>query len=79
MQINAKHLGKMFIRRHFETFLLFIPGFRIWDLKQIVSNGDNLHEMLNPDLLENMKNITNLSSAKYSQRVVNVKEIMLLL
>ena len=46
---------------------------------QIVSNRDNLHEMSNPDLWENKKNIINLSSAKYSQRVVKVKETMLLL
>ena len=36
---------------------------------QIVSN-----EMPNPDPWENKKNIINLSSAKYSQRVVKVKE-----
>ena len=46
---------------------------------QIVSNGDNLHEMTNPDLWETKKNIINLSFAKHSQRVVKVKETMLLL
>ena len=33
----------------------------------------------NPDLRETKKNIINLSSAKHSQRVVKVKETMLLL
>ena len=45
---------------------------------QIVCNGDSLHEMSNPDLWETKKNIINLSSAKHSQRVVKVKETMLL-
>ena len=29
MQINTKHLGKMFSRGHFEICLLFFPGYRI--------------------------------------------------
>ena len=45
---------------------------------QIVCNGDSLHEMSNPDLWETKKNIINLSSAKHSQRVVTVKETVLL-
>ena len=40
---------------------------------QIVSNGDNLHEMSNPVSGKNKKNIINLSSAEYAQRVVKVK------
>ena len=56
MQINAKHLGKMFTRWHFEIFLLFFSGYRIWYLMQIVINGDNLHEMSNQDLWKNKKN-----------------------
>ena len=40
---------------------------------QIVSNGDNLHEMSNPVSGINMKNIINLSSAELAQRVVKVK------
>ena len=31
---------------------------------QIVSNGDNLHEMLNPVFWENMKNVSTLLSAE---------------
>ena len=30
------------------TFFLFFPENRIWHFMQIVSIGDNLHEMLNP-------------------------------
>ena len=40
---------------------------------QIVSNGGNLHEMLNSVLWENnLKNITSLSSAELAKRVVMV-------
>ena len=55
MQINAKHLGKMFTRWHFEIFLLFFSGHRIWYHMQIIINGDNLHEMINQDLWKNKK------------------------
>ena len=40
---------------------------------QIVSSGDNLHEMSNPVTGKNKKNIINLSSAENAQRVVKVK------
>ena len=50
-----------------------------FDILCRLSPMDNLHEMSNPNLLENKQNIINLSSAKYSQRVVKVKETMLLL
>ena len=58
------------------TFLnIFVIFPRIQDLisyADCLHDGNNLHEMSNPDLWENKKNI-NLSSAKYSQRVVKVK------
>ena len=38
---------------------------------QIVSNGDNLHEMSN-QVQENKEYVTNLSSAEFTQRVVKV-------
>ena len=34
-------------------FFLFFPENRIWHFMQIVSIGDNLHEMSNPDFKEN--------------------------
>ena len=43
---------------------------------QIVSNGDNLHEMSNPIFLfsgKNQKSIINLSSAELAERVIKVK------
>ena len=41
---------------------------------QIVSIGDNLHEMSNPVFLgKNTKNIGDWLSAELAQRVVNVK------
>ena len=42
---------------------------------QIVSSGDNLHEISNLICWEkNKKNITNLSSAEFTQRVVMVNK-----
>ena len=41
---------------------------------QIVSIGNNLHEMSNPVFWENKKTITDLSSAELVQRVVQVKD-----
>ena len=40
---------------------------------QIVSKGDNLHEMSNPVFCEKLENVITLSSAKLAQRVVKVK------
>ena len=40
---------------------------------QIVSFGDNLHEMSNPIFLESRENIINLPSAELAQKVVKVK------
>ena len=41
---------------------------------QIVFNGDNLHEMLNPVSGKNKKNNTNLSSAILAQGMLKVKK-----
>ena len=41
-------LGKIFSRQHTEIFFLFFPENSIWHFMQIVSNGDNLHEMSIP-------------------------------
>ena len=42
---------------------------------RIVSNGDNLHEMLNPVFWKKIRqNIINLSCAEFAQRVVKVKD-----
>ena len=46
--LTLSTLGKIFSRRHFEIFFLFFPENRIWHFMQIVSLGDNLHEMSNP-------------------------------
>ena len=40
---------------------------------QIVTNGDNLHELSNPVSEKNKKNLLNLWSTEFAQRVVNVK------
>ena len=41
-------LDKNFSRKHFEIFFLFFLENRIWHFMQIVSNGDNLHEVSDP-------------------------------
>ena len=43
---------------------------------QIVSIGDNLHEISNPVFWENKKNIINLSSAELAQKVVKVNPFL---
>ena len=56
------------------VWFFFSP--RIWHFMQIVSNGDNLHEMSNPIFLfsgKNQKSIINLSSAELAERVIKVK------
>ena len=47
------------------NFFLFIPRKRIWNFMQIVSTGDNLHEISNPVSWEkNQKKKINMSSAE---------------
>ena len=43
---------------------------------QIVSSGDNLHEMSKPIFwkIKNVKGIFNLSSAEFAQRVVRINK-----
>ena len=41
------------------TFFLFFPENRIWHFMQIVSIGDNLHEMPNPVSLDNLLEMSN--------------------
>ena len=45
-------------------FFIFFPKHRIWHYMQIVSNGDNLHEMLNPVSGKKKKKYFNMSSAE---------------
>ena len=61
-------LGKIFSRRHFEIFFLFSKktGFKV------SCNGDNLHVMSKPVFWENKKDIINMSSSEFGQRVVKV-------
>ena len=44
-------------------FFLFFPENRIWYFMQIVSNGDNLHEMSKPVFWEESEKYFNISSA----------------
>ena len=81
-------LGKNFSWQHMTNWLCFClsPQNRFWHFMQIVSIGDNLHEMSKPVLLEtiyvncqilfsgeNMNNIISLSSAEFAQRVIKIK------
>ena len=70
--LTLSTLGKIFSRRYFVIYFLFSPENWIWQLMQIVSIGDNLHEMSDHILWKNKKNINHLSSAKIAQRVVKV-------
>ena len=45
-------------------FFLFFPENRIWYFLQIVSNGDNLHEMSNPVSWEKEEKYFKLTSAE---------------
>ena len=45
---------------------------RIWHFMQIVSYGDNLHEVSDPIFKEDIKNVINLSSAESAHSVVSV-------
>ena len=50
-----------------DKLVLFFSYFtenRIWHFMQIVSNGDNLHEMLNPVFWKNKKKYFKMSSAE---------------
>ena len=40
---------------------------------QIISNGDELHEMSNPVFWKNKRNAIDLSSAEFAQRMVKVE------
>ena len=46
--LTLSTLGKIFSSWHIEIFFLFSPENRIWHFMQIVSTGDNLHEMSYP-------------------------------
>ena len=53
-------------------FFLFFPENRIWHFMQIVSLGDNLHEMSNPVFWENKKNLPKCCLLKILPRVLSV-------
>ena len=46
---------KKFFRGHFEIFFLIFPENTLWHFMQIVSLGDNLHEMSKPIFWANKK------------------------
>ena len=48
-------LGKIFSKRHFEIVFLFFTENRVWHFMQIVSTGDNLHEMPNSVFWEKLE------------------------
>ena len=50
-------------------FFLFFPENRIWHFMQIVSNGDNLHEMSNPVFWEKKNNVSTSSAENFTQSV----------
>ena len=48
LKLTLSTLGNIFGRLYFQMFFLFFPDNRIWYFMQIVSIGDNFHEMSNP-------------------------------
>ena len=68
--LKLRTLGNIFSHWHFKIFFFLFPENRIWQFMQIVSNGDNLHEMSIPVFRGNKTNMTNLSSAELVQRVI---------
>ena len=57
----------------FFFFFLLLPENRFYHFMQTVIKGNSLHEISNPVLMANKKNIINLSSAELAWRVVKVK------
>ena len=55
-------------------FFLLFPQNRIWQFMQIVTNGNNLHEMSKPFFWENKKNISKYRLLKISHRNLSIKE-----
>ena len=64
-------LDKISSRWHTEIFYLFFLENRIWQFMQIVSTGDNLHEMSNPVLIFSPKN----RIWKFMQTLSNLNEM----
>ena len=64
VKFSADHILKCF-------YFFQKTGFDI-SANNIVSHGNNLHELSNPVSWKNKKNIVNLSSAELAQRVVKV-------
>ena len=59
LSLMLSTLGKIFSKWHFTIFFLFcfLPRNRIWHFMQIVSNGDNLHEVSNYVFLGKIRKI----------------------
>ena len=62
--LKLSTLGKIVSRRNIEIFFLLFTENRCWRFMQIVSNGDNLHEMPSSVFWKNKKTIINLPSAE---------------
>ena len=73
--IYHRMLSKNFSRQHFEIFFLFFTENRFWHFMWNVSNGDSLK--IKCQILfskKNKKNIINLSSAEFANRVLRVEQ-----
>ena len=70
---NSAHQSLALSSRHIGIFFLFFPENRFWHFMQIISSGDNLHEMPKPVSEKNKKNIINVLAAELVQRVVMLK------
>ena len=71
---NLYHSLGIFSRRQIDDICLFFPENRIWHFMQIVSLGDNLHEMSILFSEKNKKNISKCRLLKILPRVLSVKD-----
>ena len=73
VKCNCHTLGKIFSRQHTELFFLFFPGNKIRHFMQTVSNVSKKCQILFSG--KNKKNIINLLSAEFAQRVLKVNSL----
>ena len=55
------------------SYFFFLEN-KLWHFMQIVSSGENLHEMSSLFSEKNKKTIISLTSVEFAQRVVKIKK-----
>ena len=65
------HSLSIFSRRQIDDIFLISPENRIFHLMQIVSNGDNLHEISKPVFRDKYEKYFKMSSVEFYTQVVD--------